>query len=320
MLSPATAPRHLIIKSGGAAAMPEWRAYFAEFAPQLVVHDWSAPPADRSLVDFALVWEPDAGVLATCPQLKAVFSSAAGVDHILADPLLPAHLPVVRMVTAESQQRMAEFCLMATLMLQKNLPRVLAQQQRREWIEFNPPSIATSTTVGILGLGTLGAAVARQLLALGYRVQGWSQTRKQIDGVQSFCGADELSAFLQHSQVLICLLPDTDATRGILNQQLFAQLPRGAQLINAGRGTQLNTCDMLAALDSGQLDSALLDVAEPEPLPADSPLWRHPRVLLTPHIAASASRRAKAQQVVRSMAQWQAGEPLSNALDRQRGY
>ena len=320
MLSPATAPRHLIIKSGGAAAMPEWRAYFAEFAPQLVVHDWSAPPADRSLVDFALVWEPDAGVLATFPQLKAVFSSAAGVDHILTDPLLPTHMPVVRMVTEESQQRMAEFCLMATLMLQKNLPRVLAQQQRREWIEFNPPSIATSTTVGILGLGTLGAAVARQLLALGYRVQGWSQTRKQIDGVQSFCGADELSAFLQHSQVLICLLPDTDATRGILNQQLFAQLPRGAQLINAGRGTQLNTCDMLAALDSGQLDSALLDVAEPEPLPADSPLWRHPRVLLTPHIAASASRRAKAQQVVRSMAQWQAGEPLSNALDRQRGY
>ena len=116
------------------------------------------------------------------------------------------------------------------------------------------------------------------------------------------------------------MLPDTDATRGILNQQLFAQLPRGAQLINAGRGTQLNTADLLAALGSGQLDSALLDVAEPEPLPADSPLWQHPRILLTPHIAASASRRAKAQQVVRSMAQWQAGEPLANALDRQRGY
>ena len=313
-------PLHLIIKSGGSAAIPEWTSLFAALAPQVVVHDWENPPADPSVVDFALVWEPEAGGLARFPQLKAILSSAAGVEHLLADPLLPAHLPVVRMVTAESQQRMAEFCLMATLMLQKNLARALAQAHQHSWQEFNPPSTASDTTVGILGLGTLGSAVARQLQAVGYAVRGWSQTRKQMDGVASFCGADELPAFLNHCQVLICLLPDTPATRGILNAALFAQLPRGAQLVNAGRGTQLNTADLIAALNSGHIDSALLDVVEPEPLPADSPLWTHPRIILTPYIAASASRKAKAQQAARSMAQWQAGEALSNTFDRARGY
>ena len=311
---------HLIIKSGGTAAMAQWTALFAQCAPHVTVHDWNHPPADRALIDFALVWEPDAGQLATFPQLKAVLSSAAGVDHILADPLLPAHLPIVRMVTAESQQRMAEFCLMATLMLQKNMPRAYAQQRQQQWQEFNPPCTAPDTTVGILGLGTLGGAVARQLRAVGYAVQGWSQTRKQIDGVRSFCGAAELPAFLQRSQVLVCLLPDTPATRGILNAPLFAQLPRGAQLINAGRGTQLVDADLLAALGSGQLDSALLDVAEPEPLPPTSPLWGHPRIILTPHIAASASRPAKARQAARAMQEWQAGRPLSNRFDRGLGY
>ncbi|WP_312411984.1 glyoxylate/hydroxypyruvate reductase A [Comamonas sp.] len=313
-------PLHLIIKSGGSAAIPEWTALFAEFAPQVVVHDWNTPPADRSLVDFAMVWEPDTGVLASFPQLKAIFSSAAGVDHILADGDLPAHLPIVRMVTGESQQRMAEFCLMATLMLQKNIPRALAQHRQQQWIEFNPPYVASELRVGILGLGTLGAAAAQMLRAVGYPVQGWSQTRKQIEGVTSYCGQDELPEFLRSSQVLICLLPDTPSTRGILNAALFAQLPAGAQLVNAGRGTQLNSADLVAALDSGQLAGALLDVTEPEPLPAGSPLWTHPRVILTPHIAASASRRAKARQVALSMAQWQAGQALDNCFDRARGY
>ena len=311
---------HLIIKSGGSAAMPEWAALFAECAPQVVVHDWNHPPADRSLIDVALVWEPDTGVLASFPRLQVICSSAAGVDHILADAQLPAQLPIVRMVTAESQQRMAEFCLMAVLMLQKNMPRVGVQHRQRQWIEFNPPHVAADITVGILGLGTLGSAVARQLRAVGYGVRGWSQTRKHVDGVTSFCGDAELPQFLCGCQVLIGLLPDTAATRGILNAALFAQLPRGAQLVNAGRGTQLQVPDLIAALDSGQLDSALLDVAEPEPLPADSPMWAHPRVLLTPHIAASASRRAKAQQVARTIAQWQANAPLSHAFDRERGY
>ena len=313
-------PIHLIIKSGGTAAMPEWTALLAQCAPQVVVHDWLAPPSDLGLIDFALVWEPDAGALARFPNLKAVISSAAGVDHLLADPLLPAQLPIVRMVTGESQQRMAEFCLMAVLMLQKNMPRVRAQHRQQQWTEFNPPFTAPDTTVGILGLGTLGSAVARQLQAVGYRMQGWSQTRKQINGVQSYCGDAELPAFLQRSQVLICLLPDTPATRGLLNAQLFAQLPRGAQLINAGRGTQLVEADLLAALDAGQLDSALLDVVEPEPLPATSALWAHLRIILTPHIAASASRSAKARQAALAIAQWQAGEPLSNTYDRERGY
>ena len=317
---PALNPAHLIIKSGGSAAMPEWTALFAALAPQLVVHDWNAPPADKALIDFALVWEPDTGGLASFPQLKAIFSSAAGVDHILADAQLPTDLPIVRMVTGESQQRMAEFCLMAVLVLQKNMPRVLAQHRQQQWIEFNPPFTAQDITVGILGLGTLGTAVARQLRAVGYGVQGWSQTRKQVDGVRSYCGDAELPDFLRSSQVLICLLPDTPATRGILNASLLAQLPAGAHLINAGRGTQLNVADLIAALDSGHIASALLDVVEPEPLPADSPLWTHPRIILTPHIAASASRRAKAQQVVRSIAEWQAGQPQSNRFVRDRGY
>ncbi len=312
-------PAHLIIKSGGSAAMAEWAALFAECAPHVVVHDWNHPPSDVALIDFALVWEPETGRLAQFRQLKAVLSSAAGVDHLLADAQLPA-LPIVRMVTDESQQRMAEFCLMAAMSLLRDMPRAITQHQQRRWVEYNPPHTAPDVTVGIMGMGTLGAATARLLRAVGYQVQGWSQTRKQIDGVRSYCSNAELPDFLRQSQVLICLLPDTPATLGILNRSLFAQLPPGAMLVNAGRGAQLNVADTLAALDSGQLSSVFLDVVEPEPLPADSPLWTHPRIMLTPHTAASASRRAKARQAAFTIAQWQAGEALSNQYEKARGY
>lgn len=311
---------NLVIKSGGAAAIPEWRRLFAEMAPHVRVHDWDDPALDAGCIDFALVWEPEAGRLARLPRLKAILSSAAGVDHILADPALPLHLPIVRMVTPETQARMAEFCTMAALMLQKDMPRAIAQQREHRWEEFSPATTASATTVGILGLGTLGAAVARMLQAVGFAVLGWSQRRKQHDGVESFAGPDELPSLLGRSQILICLLPDTPDTQGILDARLFGRLPRGAHLVNVGRGAQLREADLLSALDSGQLGSALLDVADPEPLPSGSPLWRHPRILVSPHTAASASRRAKATQAAFSIGQWQRGEALSHAYVRTRGY
>ncbi|MFT3719496.1 2-hydroxyacid dehydrogenase [Pseudorhodoferax sp.] len=311
---------HLVVKSGGSAAVPQWRTLFAELAPQVRVHDWDDPALDRGCIDFALVWEPEAGRLARFPRLKAVLSSAAGVDHLLADPLLPAHLPIVRMVTPETQTRMAEFCTMAALMLQKDMLRAIHQQRLRHWQEFSPPATAREMTVGILGLGTLGLAAAAMLRAVGFTVLGWSQGRKHVDGVHSYAGPDELPALLRRSQILVCLLPDTPGTHGILNAGLFGQLPRGAHLINVGRGLQLHAGDLLAALDGGQIGSAFLDVADPEPLPADSPLWWHPRIFISPHTAASASRRAKAVQAAFSIAQWQRGEPLSHTYDRARGY
>ncbi len=300
--------------------MAEWRDLFAEAAPHVQVHDWNDPALVADCIDFALVWEPEAGRLARLPRLKAVLSSAAGVDHILADPFLPAGLPVVRMVTAETQTRMAEFCTMAALMLQKDMPRAIAQQRERRWQEFSPATTASGTTVGILGLGSLGANVAKMLQAVGFNVLGWSRSRKRIDGVESLAGPDELPSLLKRSQILICLLPDTPDTKGLLDARLFGQLPPGAHLVNAGRGAQLCAADLLAALDSGQLGSALLDVTDPEPLPADSPLWRHPRIVVSPHTAASASRRAKARQAAFSMGQWQRGEPLSNIYQSDRRY
>jgi glyoxylate/hydroxypyruvate reductase len=311
---------HLVIKSGGTAAMPEWRALFAELAPHVQVHDWNDPALARERIDFALVWQPEPGALARFPRLQAVLSSAAGVDHILADPLLPAHLPIVRMVTPETQARMAEFCTMAALMLHKDMLRAVQQQARRQWQEYSPADTARGTTVGILGLGTLGTAVAAMLQAVGFTVLGWSQTRKNVAGVESHAGPEELPALLARSRILVCLLPDTPGTQGLLNASLFARLPHGAHLVNVGRGTQLVEADLLAALDDGQLGSAFLDVADPEPLPPDSPLWRHPRIFVSPHVAASASRRAKAAQAAFSIGQWQRGEPLSHTHDRARGY
>ena len=310
----------LLVKSGGKQAIGEWRAHLAEFGAPVQVREWNDPEVDPQAVRYALVWQPDSARLAGYPNLKAILSSAAGVDHILADPQLPPAVPIVRMVTPETQQRMAEFTLMSSLMLLKDMPRLIAQQARCEWTEFSTPRTARETRVGIMGLGALGMACARLHAQMGFITAGWARSARQEPGVQCFAGAADLPAFLARTDILICLLPDTGDTRQLVDARLLRQLPAGAGFINVGRGSHVNHADLLAALECGQLGAALLDVFDTEPLPAAAPFWRHPRIIVTPHGAATPSRRERARQAALTIAAFEAGLPLPHVYDRVRGY
>ena len=311
----------LLIKSGGVAALAEWRASFDEFAPGLGldVRAWDDPQVDPARVQFVLVWQPEAGRLARFPNLKAIISAAAGVDHILADPHLP-ELPIVRMVTPETQQRMAEFTLMSSLMLLKDMPRIIAQQARAEWREFSTPRTARETRVGVLGLGALGLSAARMHAAVGFETAGWARSPRNEKGLACFAGPDTLPDFLVRTDILICLLPETTDTRHLIDADLLRQLPRGAAVINVGRGSHVCLPDLLAALDSGHVSGAVLDVFDEEPLPAETAVWRHPRVLVTPHAAATPSRRERARQAAVAIAAMLGGLPPPHLYDRAKGY
>lgn len=309
----------LIINSGGPAAIDAWRAQFHTFAPQLDVVGWHEDVAPDS-VDYALVWAPDAGRLATFPNLKLIISAGAGVDHILADPQLPRHLRIARMVTARTQTEMAEFVLTSALMLTRDIKRVVNNQARQHWELFDSLRVAADVRVGIMGLGHLGIAAAQLLSRVGFPVSGWSRGASQLDGLPCYAGQAEFGQFLANTDLLVCLLPATEATKGILNATTLSQLPRGASLINAGRGTHMVTQDVIAALDSGQLHQAVLDVFEQEPLPADSPLWTHPRIIITPHCAAIPDRKERARHTAWLIEANERGDALPNIYDPLRGY
>lgn len=310
----------LLIKSGGAEAIPEWQSLLAELAPDLVVRGWDDPTVAPERVRYALVWEPNAGRLARFPNLQMIVSSAAGVDHILADATIPRHLPIVRMVTEETGERMADFVTMAAYALSRDLPRIVTAQRERRWDASLTGRLASETTVGIMGLGELGRAAATRLAASGFQTIGWARSPKALDRVRCYVGRDEFDAFLGRSQILVNLLPDTGETRGIIDAALLARLPHGAAIVNAGRGSQLDAPALLAALDSGQVSGAMLDVFDVEPLPVSHPLWQHPNVIVTPHIASAVSRRAKARHAARAIAAHRAGKPVPHLYERERGY
>ncbi|CAB3724655.1 Glyoxylate/hydroxypyruvate reductase A [Achromobacter animicus] len=309
----------LIINSGGPQAIDAWRTQFRTFAPDLDVVGWHEDP-DPATIDYALVWAPDAGRLATFPNLKLIISAGAGVDHILADPALPRHLPIARMVTARTQTEMAEYVLTSALMITRNVKRITDNQPRRHWEIFDSLRVAADVRVGIMGLGHLGVAAAQLLSRAGFPVSGWSRGATTLPGLPSYAGQEQFTQFLANTDLLVCLLPATDATRGILNRDTLSQLPKGASLINAGRGTHMVTQDILDALNSGHLDQAILDVFEQEPLPEDSPLWTHPRITITPHCAAIPDRKERARHTALLIAANERGEALPNIFDPKRGY
>jgi glyoxylate/hydroxypyruvate reductase A len=310
----------LLVKSGGETAVPAWQAAFREAAPQLSVHWWSDPAVAREDVAYVLVWQPEPGWLARLPNLRLICSSAAGVDHITRDPDWPAHLSIVRMGGHETSQRMGEYVALGALSLLRDFKRVVTAQAARRWDYFENPRNATSVRAGVMGMGNLGAHAACVLRGLGFITAGWSQTRKSIDGIESFAGADEFDAFLARTDILVCLLPDTPATRGIIDARAIALLPKGAGIVNAGRGGHLVTADLIAALDSGHLGGAFLDVFDVEPLPEDDVLWTHPNVIVTPHLASLASIPERARYVAGVIAAFEAGEALPNLYVPERGY
>lgn len=286
--------------------------------PELDVREWDAPGAVED-IEFALVWKPPPGGLRRFPNLKVIFSLGAGVDHLFTDPELPEGVPVIRMIEPELTRGMSEYVALHVLRHHRRQREIEAQQRRAEWKVIVTPT-APRRRVGIMGLGVLGTAVLQALAALEFDLAGWSRTAKAIPGVACFHGRDGLRDFLARTEILICLLPLTPETENILNAELFAMLPRGASLINAGRGRQQDEEDILAALDSGQLSEVTLDVFRTEPLPSDHPFWRHPAVTISPHNASITDPDSGAREVVENIRRFHRGEPLPNVVDPQAGY
>lgn len=275
-------------------------------------------------VEYVAAWLPPANVVRSLPRLKVIFSLGAGVDAILSDPTLPEGVPIVRVNDPDLTMRMSEHVVLQVLMHHRQQRRLDANQKAGRWEQFEQHA-ASALKVGVMGLGVLGADAARKLAIMGFDVAGWSRTRKVVEGVKSYAGAAELDAFLNRTDVLVCLLPATAETDGILNMGLLRKLsrkgPLGAPvLINAGRGRQQVEADVLQALDDCTLLAASLDVFRKEPLPAESPFWSHPKVLLTPHSAADSDPATICEYVARQIARHQSGAPLENLVDRARGY
>jgi len=295
-----------------------WRVALTEAIPDLDVRPWDRV-GDPAEIDFALVWLPPQGALRRFPNLKAILNLGAGVDALLKDPDLPKGVPIVRMVDDDLAKCMAEYVLLHVLRYHREQPALDAQQERREWRIIASPA-AGHRRVGVMGLGAMGGEAARHLLAVGFDVASWTRGPRSMPGVEGFHGPDGLGPFLARTEILVCLLPLTQETEGILDRDLFYRLPRGACLINAGRGGHQVEADILAALDAGQLGGATLDVFRTEPLPAGSPFWTHPKVTVTPHNASITNPGSAVRHVVASIRQARAGEPLRNVVDPAVGY
>lgn len=297
----------------------DWAGHLRRAVPEIPLRHWDEP-GDDAAVRFALVWNPPPGELKRrFPNLEYIFSLGAGVDALLGDPDLPAGVPVVRMVEEALVVGMTEYVTLHVLRLHR-LQRLFEQQQRdRLWQQHATP-LAPDRRVGIMGLGQLGGDAARALAALRFDVAAWTRSPRERDGVSCFHGTDGLDAFLARTEILVVLLPLTDATRGILNRDLFAKLPSGAGLINAGRGGLQVEADIIAALDGGQLSEAVLDVFAAEPLAADNPLWSHPKVTVTPHNAALTGAASGAREVAANLRRVLAGERPRNVVDPTVGY
>ncbi len=307
----------LVVRLGNSRA-EWWRGALQDLLPEIDCRSWDAP-GDKAEVEYAVVWKPPPGGLKTFPNLKCIVSMGAGIDHLLADPDLPRQVPIIRTVGGELRQRMREYLALHVLRFHRRLPDIEAAQRRKDWEQIITPP-APRRCVGIMGLGNMGAEAAHTLAELGFAVHGWSRRPKRLHGITCHHGDDGLADFLARSEILICLLPLTPATEGILNRRLFARLPEGACLINVGRGPHLVEKDLIPALDSGRLGGATLDVLQKEPPPEDHPFWTHPKILLTPHIASLIDPEAGAKVIAENIRRFMAGESVSGMVDLSQGY
>lgn len=279
-------------------------------------------PADAS-IDYAVVWKQKPNLLTKLPNLRAIFSIGAGVDHIMADKTVP-DVPIIKVVAENLTQHMVEFVVWRVLDHHRQAMLYEGQQKKKIWHE-PPQRTANDISVGIMGLGSLGRAAAQALSSLGFRVNGWSRREQQMPRVSTFNGDNGLVPFLNATDILVVLLPLTPATQGIVNYGLLKQLRRrnglgGAVLINAGRGRLQKDADIVRALDDGTLKEASLDVFEVEPLPKTSPIWNHPKIFATPHAAATSDPNHLVPIMLRQMTAFERGEPLENVVDRNAGY
>lgn len=288
-------------------------AWVAALARRLPEHPIVESPAQAR---HALLWKQPPGCLADARSLRAIFVLGAGVDASLADPSLPANVPIIRLRDAGMAAQMIDYCVYATLHYQREFDAYLHDQVEMRW---QPRPARARLRVGVLGLGELGAAVARALVGLGFPVHGWTRRARSIPGIEVHVGPEGLEPCLQRSDVLLCLLPHTSATAGLLDLSRLSALPRGAAVINVGRGSLIDEDALLELLDDGHLRGAFLDVCASEPLPPTHPLWQHERVRLTPHIAAETLIEPAVEQLARDLELLDAGQ-LPPQVGREDGY
>lgn len=275
---------------------------------------------DRTQVSAAIVWQPPAEFFDGLENLKYVLSIAAGVDHLLTHPGLPATVEIVRLTDAGMAQPMAEFVLYGALHAQRKMTALALAQRNQQWRHDIKPHLANEFRIGILGAGELGQVAAKRLLDNHYAVSCWSRSAKNLPGIQHYAGDTGLNEMLPTVQALVCLLPLTNETRGIINASMLSKLPRDAYVINPGRGDHLDETALIEAVNSGHISGALLDVFSAEPLPESHPFWRHPNITVTPHVAAVTSMPEAVEQIVESLKAFERGEKPRGLVNRELGY
>lgn len=297
-----------------------WRDSLLKVAPGIDFRsypDWGTPDDGPA---YAFVWEPEPGLIASYPNIRAVFSLGAGVDHLTRDPKLPPEVPIIRMGDDGLKEGMAEFVAMSVLMHHRGIPSMITKQKNTDWGRFFAKA-AKDVRVGILGFGALGRVAAEALTPFGYQVAAWSRTPKNpVEDVTLHHGSDRLDDFLANTDILVGLLPSTPETQGLLDKERLSLLPEGASIINAGRGTLIDLDALKAHMESGHIASATLDVFPEEPLPSNHPLWGLDNLIITPHIAAITRPDTAAEYVVRNIARIEQGDAPENLLDANRGY
>ncbi len=269
--------------------------------------------------DYAIVWAPPDAFYASEPGLKAIFNLGAGVDGLMSTTALPSNVPVIRVEDAGMAQLMAEYVVQAALRYARELGVMEADSRTGLWAPRKPTDRA-DYPVGVMGAGALGRPVADALAAQGFPVSIWSRTAKTIDGVRCFAGAQQLDSFLAATRILVCVLPLTPDTENIVNRDTLGKLMPDAYVINVARGRHLVDHDLLAAIAEGRIVAATLDVFREEPLPADHPFWKEPRITITPHCSALTQRKATLAQIAEKIGRLERGEPVGGVVDRERGY
>lgn len=295
-----------------------WREIVSARVPQMPFLRWGHDEVDPLTVRYIAAWNAPPEFIAQFPNLEILFSVGAGIDQLPLDAL-PPQVRVVRMVEQGIITGMAEYVAMACLALHRDLPFFISEQRAGRW-SYRHTRLASESRIGIMGLGELGRASLEILRPMGFPLSGWSRSPRVIEGVSCFSGEAGFEAFLAQSDILVCLLPLTDETRGILCRETFAKMPVGSAVVNAGRGGHLIADDLIAALDAGQLRAAMLDVTSPEPLPESHAFYRHPAIFLTPHVAAETRHETAGNVLADNVERLLAGEPLLGEVDRARGY
>lgn len=297
----------------------DWEAALRAEIPDLDFRVWPDKVGNPDDIDIALTWQPPRAVLSSFPNLKAILSLGAGVEHILRDPELPPGVPIARLIDPGLKTGMLEFVTMEVLRHHRREPEYRALQRAGEW-KLLRQKLSRDRRIGILGLGHLGSACGEMLTRFGFPVSGWARSGKELPGITSYTGEEGLFSLLEQTDILICLLPLTPDTEDILDATTLGALPRGAVLINAARGKHVVDDDLIEALDSGQLSGATLDVFREEPLPGDHPFWSHPKIILYPHAAAWTLPESAGPVIADNIRRAHEGTELSGRINVRRGY